>query len=169
MRLPCNLFLSTTGKRLQPVFTNGFQHQQVRFLTLLLGLLQQAFVDERGHAIQDMGCAVGEDAAHGFDRVQRVTAHEDGEALEETLLCHVQQIVAPRDGVAQRLLPGRDILPAAYVSILRPALFRKSVVVIFISVLLTHLYITHFSHCYTSLPCSSLEEVGTNTDSKKPG
>ena len=52
-------------------------------------------------------------SAHGVGGFQRPAADEDGEAAEEAALGLVQQVVAPGDRVAQRLLTGRQVACAA--------------------------------------------------------
>ena len=52
MSLSDDLHFPGRIERLQPVLTDRLQHHKVWLLALLLGLLQEAFVNQRGHAIQ---------------------------------------------------------------------------------------------------------------------
>ena len=45
---------------------------------------------------------------HRLRRVDRAATGKDGQAAEDGLLLGREQIVAPGDGVAHRLLPGRS-------------------------------------------------------------
>ena len=49
----------------------------------------------------------------GLRRLQREPADEDAEASEQSLLFGRQQVVAPGDRIAQRLLAGRQVPRAA--------------------------------------------------------
>src|SRR5207247_8669548 len=52
MRLPSGLQLPMCDESLHPVLADRLQHPQAWLLSLLLGLLQQALVDERGDPVQ---------------------------------------------------------------------------------------------------------------------
>ena len=52
-------------------------------------------------------------SADGFRRLQREAAGEDGEAAEEGLLLRGEEVVAPGDGVAHRLVAGGLVARAA--------------------------------------------------------
>src|SRR5439155_25342559 len=69
----------------------------------------QTLVQERRQPVQHVRRQVGRGAAYRLRRLQRAPADEDGEPLEQPLLPRVQQLVAPRDGVAQRPLPRRQV------------------------------------------------------------
>ena len=51
--LPSHGFcLPTCFEAFQSIFADGLEHDQTRLCTLLFGLLQQTFVDERCHCFQ---------------------------------------------------------------------------------------------------------------------
>ena len=56
-----------------------------------------------------MVCVAGDSRG----RLQREAADKDGQPAEEDLLLRGEQVVAPGDGVAHRLLAGRQVAPAA--------------------------------------------------------
>src|SRR5690242_10352375 len=107
MSLPDSLHFAARGQALQSILPNGFQHHQARFAPLLLDLLQQAFVDERGDSIEDLCRTViaFKSRTNGLCRLQSAASDEDREPPEETLLLGAQQIITPPNGVTQRLVP----------------------------------------------------------------
>src|SRR5260370_8259654 len=76
-----------------------------RLLPLLLCLLQQALIYERGNSIQHLECTFTEGAVEGLDRPQCAAANKDGHTAEETLLFDIQQIITPSYCAAQSLPP----------------------------------------------------------------
>jgi hypothetical protein len=92
---------------------HGFQHPEARLAPPLLRLAQQARVHQRCHPVQHVGRAAAARAANPLRRVQREAANEDGQAAEEGLLLRRQVVVTPGDGVPHRLLPSRQVPPAA--------------------------------------------------------
>ncbi len=113
MRPPCCLHLPTGDQALHPILADGFQHDEALFLSIVLGLLQQVLVQERGDCIQDPFCAPIQRRAEVLDCFQGTAAHEDREPPEEALFLGTQQVIAPDDGIAQRLLTSWSILCAA--------------------------------------------------------
>src|SRR6266568_5644170 len=107
MCMPDDLFFPACGESLQPIFANRLQHEQTGLLSLLLGLLKQAFVDERSNAIQELTrfVALVKGSADCLCRLQGAATDEDRESPEESLLGGIEQVIAPRDRVAQCLLP----------------------------------------------------------------
>jgi hypothetical protein len=72
--------------------------------------MEQALVDERSDAVEDVEALVLGGARGGF---QVETADEDGEPPEEPPLVGGQDVVAPGDHVAHRALSGREVSAAA--------------------------------------------------------
>src|SRR5260221_5910708 len=94
-------------ERLSPIFADGLQHYETRLFCFLLCLPQQTFVDEGGHSIQDRdGSRLGvHSSTDRLDGLEGAATDKDGEPPEEPLLIGVEQLIAPLDGPAQRLLP----------------------------------------------------------------
>src|SRR5260370_7762890 len=94
-------------ERLSPIFGDGLQHHETRLFCFLLGLPQQTFVDEGGHSIQHRdGRRLGvHSSTDRLDGLEGAATDKDGEPPEEPLLIGVEQLIAPLDGPAQRLLP----------------------------------------------------------------
>src|SRR6266851_5254876 len=110
MRLPSALHFSTRSQNLQPILSDRRQHQQAWFLPLLFHLAQQAFVHERRHPVQHSCWHLTESSRETLHRFQGTAADKDREPPEEALLLGIEQIIAPRQRVAQGLLPDRGIL-----------------------------------------------------------
>src|SRR6266566_8965791 len=111
--LPGGLQLLTRGESLQPVLADRLEHQQPWFLPLLLGLLHQVFVDERGDPVQHVCHSIADSTGYRSYRLQGTPTDEDREAPEEPLLLRTQQIITPLNRIAQRLLPRWHILCSA--------------------------------------------------------
>jgi len=95
---------------LEAVLTDRLEHRDAEG-TGAVSAAQQALVVQRGHHV---GCVetklIG--LAHRFDRLDRRSTREDGQAPEHRLLTVVEQLVAPVDRPTQGPLPFRDV-PAA--------------------------------------------------------
>ena len=96
----------------QCVFADGAEHQEAGLAIARRHLAQQALLDERTEAIEQVDVQLVP-RAHLLDGVQSGAAQEDGEAPEERPFVIGQQLVAPVDRSAQRLLPLRAIAAAA--------------------------------------------------------
>ena len=104
--------LTGRGQSLQGEFPHRLQHQVARFAAWTVLLPQQALLHQRRHAVQDVDRQVVP-AGDRLGRLQREATDKDGEPAKETLVLRGQQVVAPGDGVAHRLLPGGQVAPAA--------------------------------------------------------
>ena len=98
--------LAARRQPLQPELAHRLQHPEARLALDALLLAQQALVDQRGNAVEDIERPLRVDDRLG--RLQRAAAGEDGQAAEEDLLLRGEQVVTPGDGVAHRLLPRRE-------------------------------------------------------------
>src|SRR6266567_3417819 len=67
MSLSSAFHLPARRENLQPILADRLQHQEAWLLAFLLGLLQQALVDKRGHCIQDWLHLIAKRAAHRLD------------------------------------------------------------------------------------------------------
>src|SRR5712692_10352409 len=112
MSPPCIFHLYTCSQLLQCILANRLQEQQACFAPLLLGLLEQVLVDQRSHSIQHLSGLITERGGDGLSCLKCAATHENGEPPEETLLPGAQQIITPRDRIAQRLLAQREIARA---------------------------------------------------------
>ena len=74
--------------------------------------LDQALVDERHEAVDDVAAELRGRAADGLGRLEVAAAGEDGQAVEEPPPAVVEQVVAPGDRAAQRLLARRQVARA---------------------------------------------------------
>ncbi len=85
----------------------------------LIHLPDQAFIHQGSQSVEHVQIEFIErynPAGYPFDRLDRAAAGEDREQLEQALFAAVQQLIAPVDCVAQRLLPDRQVarrLPGA--------------------------------------------------------
>src|SRR5947209_1788015 len=115
MRLAGKLHLSATPQALQPILPDRLEHHETRLLALLCRLLQQAFVKEGGHAVEDPFCtsSILKRVAQRLHRLEGTATYEDGEPPEQLLLLGSGRVVAPGDGVARGLLRGGGILGPA--------------------------------------------------------
>src|SRR5260370_27625937 len=112
----CEYHLSALVKTLQSVLTNSLKHGEGRFLPLLLAMQQEALIEQSPHDVQrrysPWFCLIAQ-FAYSPRLLQSESTDEDREAAEEPLFLGRKQIIAPRDGVAQRLLTCWYILCSA--------------------------------------------------------
>ena len=113
MTLPRRGLLAAGHQPLPRELTHRLEHQVARLIPAVRQQVDQALVDERRHAIQHIERTVAARVADLPRGVEREAAGEDGEAPEERLLVRGEQVVAPGDRVAHRLLPGRQVAVAA--------------------------------------------------------
>src|ERR687885_644169 len=91
----------------QRVCTDGIEHIEARLVADPCLLIDERLVDQRLEAIQEIDPEI---AIAGTDRGgsgERPAAGKDGQAYEQTLFRHREQVVAPVDGCADRLLARR--------------------------------------------------------------
>ena len=102
----CVLELAALGEPLERVLANRLEHLEPRLALGALGLADEPVVDERGDAVQHLAELEPERrSGDGLGGLERGPADEDAEAREERLALVVEQVVAPLDRVAERLLP----------------------------------------------------------------
>src|SRR2546429_6285263 len=79
MSLLASLQLSSDGKHLQRKLAQGLQHQKTRLLCLLLALVDEAVIQQRGERVQDVwaGCACP--LAKRLGSLHGPAAHKDRE------------------------------------------------------------------------------------------
>src|SRR5579883_603776 len=88
----------------QTKLADRLQHLEARLLVFLLPPLKQTLVEQRSDAVENLGWLIiklGIDSFHSF---KRAAAIEDAQALEKYLLLDCEQVIAPLDGSAQRLM-----------------------------------------------------------------
>src|SRR5215471_3717922 len=110
MSLSGDLFLSEGLEGFPSVLTDRLQHHETRLLLLWLALSQQTLVDEGGHAIQNRSRLVAQGSGDSFDCRERHSPDKNAQPPEEPLLGGFQEVIAPGNGVAQRLVPLEGIL-----------------------------------------------------------
>ena len=103
--------LATGFQLLQPILAHRLQHAEARLALDSLLLAQQTLVDQRGHAGEDIERPIR--TRHRLRRLDRAAAGKDRQPAEEDLLLRGEQIVAPGDGIAHRLLACRQGAGAA--------------------------------------------------------
>src|SRR5258708_40237352 len=106
-----NLQLSVCRQALQAIFADGLQHGETWLPCLLPHLIKQTLLQQRVHPIQNRSCCSlcslvipPERATHFLCGLQGEATHKDGEVPEEALLMDIQQIITPRQSMAQGLL-----------------------------------------------------------------
>ena len=110
-------FLQTLAR----ILAYRFEHNKARLALSSLSLLEQAVVDQRLKTVKGLSvfsCAARlagrtrtpriDAPADGFGRIQRAASGEDAQAGKQAPLGRRQQVIAPVDGGAQRLLAGRQ-------------------------------------------------------------
>jgi hypothetical protein len=103
MSVLSDIYLSACSENLQSKLTYRLQHSETWLVAVLFRLLHKALVDERGYPIQDPSCC-GIGVKSGTNRLyclKRAASDKDGESPEKSLLLGMQQIITPRNGVAQ--------------------------------------------------------------------
>ena len=101
MAAPDTVLLKRRSQSFQRVLPNRLQELIAREFG---ARRHQGFVDEMGHEVQDIGCLYLVARAHGLGRRERPASGENGESLKNDLFGRRQQVVAPVDAGAHRLL-----------------------------------------------------------------
>ena len=99
--------LAGRAQSLEGIVAHELQQGEARFVRL--ALRHEALVDERREPFQDGA----PHSAHGFGRRERAPAREYAELCEEPLRVGVEQVVAPVERHAQRLLVARRVAAPA--------------------------------------------------------
>ena len=86
MSLLGRLQLSSGGKHLQRKLAQGLQHQETWLLCLLLTLVDEAVIQQRGQRVQDVRVPSACPLAKRLGSLHRPAAHKDREPPEERLL-----------------------------------------------------------------------------------
>src|SRR4030081_3868545 len=68
------LLLTAIAEALQAVLPNSLQHPKTRFAVALVGLLDQALVNQGGHHVEDFRPEIISRGAYGFRGFQRAAA-----------------------------------------------------------------------------------------------
>ena len=92
--------LSTGLEDLLRILSNRLKHPQTWLLPLRFGLLQQAFLDQRGHALEPLPSTTTRRLTDGLDCLQGTAADKDRKSSKEALLFFIEQVVTPGDGIA---------------------------------------------------------------------
>jgi hypothetical protein len=91
------------------VLADGLKHPEARLLAGTDGALDQAAVDQYPEPLEHVASRQVSAAADGLGRFQRPATGEDGQAPEQRLLTRAEQVVAPGERLAQRLLALRQV------------------------------------------------------------
>src|SRR5437763_9301404 len=95
---------STSLEDLQRILPNRLKHPQTWLFPLLFGLLQQALLDERGHALESLPRMITRCFTDGLDCFEGAAVDKDRQSSKEALLFFIEQMVAPGNRIAQALL-----------------------------------------------------------------
>ena len=102
------LELAGPGELFEAEFTNRLEHAQAQLTVGGAHRSQQVLGHQRIDQVEDLALV-----ADGCRRLEAAAADEDRQAAKQRLLVRLEQVVAPGDGVAQRLLAGRRVARAA--------------------------------------------------------
>ena len=112
--------LAVLEQPLPAVLAERLEHDEARLAVLGRPLHEQAVVHERGDAVQDVDAQVLAGIADGLRGLERAASGEHRQAAKELLLGRRQQVVAPLDRLAQRLLAFRQVARPAGQQLERP-------------------------------------------------
>jgi hypothetical protein len=107
--LPDELQLVALLESLEGELADRGQAAEPRLASAGLGAQDEALVDQGGQGIEDLDAERAIGIADRLGRLQRPAAHEHGQAPEQRLLGRREQVVAPGDGAAQRLVARRHV------------------------------------------------------------
>src|SRR5438445_792680 len=105
--------LSAARYTFQSVLTNCIQQHKTRFCAWMLNLLNEAFINKRCHAFEDIKSEILFGVADRFDSFQSAATDEGRNSSEQRLLGLAEKFVAPVDCSSQRLLSQRQIFGSA--------------------------------------------------------
>ena len=112
MRPPHRLrFVQVPGEAFQRELPDCLQHREAWLVIDIFGYAHQALVDQRGEFLEDIQAALA--VGHRFRGLQCPSPGEDTKAAKEDAFFFTQQVMAPRNRSAQRLLPLGQILSPA--------------------------------------------------------
>ena len=120
MRLPHERLLAAFDELLACELANRLHHPHAGFPVGLLAQLQQALVHQRVDAVEDVDAEILLRVGDRLGRLERAAADKDRQSAEEALFGLTEQVVAPRNRAAQRLLSSGQI-PGAAGEDLQPA------------------------------------------------
>src|SRR5436309_12858778 len=92
---PCGLQFTMALEAFQPKLADRLQHGEPGFVTFALCLLHQALVKQGCDSLKHREGLLTAHPAHGFGRIERAAADEDGEPAAEALLLCRQRVIAP--------------------------------------------------------------------------
>src|SRR5258708_22922061 len=95
---------SACRQALQPIFTDGLQHQQAWDLSLPRRLQDETLIDKGSTLLQHIQRLLALISANKRSRLKSTPTDKDGKPPEEALLLGRQQVVAPLESIAQGLL-----------------------------------------------------------------
>ena len=108
---PGQLLLPTRRQLLQSILPHRLQHHEARLTPPTLCLAHQAVLAQPLYAAKYIELAIR--VGDRFRRLQGAAPDEDGQAAEQPLLVGIKEVVAPRDRIAERAVPGWGITGAA--------------------------------------------------------
>src|SRR5215210_4279812 len=103
--------LTTLFQPFERILADRLEHAEPRLAVGVFASSNQALGGERFQAIQNVDAETAR-ITDGLGGPHRPPAHEDREATEQAAFALVQEVVTPGDGVAERLLAGRQVARA---------------------------------------------------------
>ena len=100
--------LAAGRQHLGGVLADRVEHHVALLVRAILDA-EQALVDERRDTVEDVDADLARRAADAFGHIQLAAADEHGQAVEQPAGAGFEQVVAPRDRPAQRLLALRQV------------------------------------------------------------
>ncbi len=103
--------LAAVFQALPRILMNRFQHDKARFAQGCFLLLHQALIHQRRQTVEHIYRQIM--PAYRFDRIQRTPTPEHRQPRKQRPFVVIQQVIAPRNRIVQRLLPQWGIPGAA--------------------------------------------------------
>src|SRR6516164_4552153 len=104
MNLPDHLQFLVGSESFQAKLPNRLVHPQAWGMIPLLALGEQMLLEQGGHQVQYLCALAPKHAIDSLRCFKRTAAREGGKQAKEALLAQRKQVVAPGDGLVQRLL-----------------------------------------------------------------
>src|SRR5579864_2074524 len=104
----CRLFAAGC-ETFESVFANRFQHGEAGVGTGPLRMLNQVLIDQRRKPVEQIDAKIAAGITNGFGGFHGASTNEYGKAPEKLLFRNIQQAVAPINGIAECLLPCRQV------------------------------------------------------------
>jgi hypothetical protein len=98
---------------LECVFANRLEHCKARLTVWLIDQFQQALIDHRCHAVEQLQVEIGLRIADCFGTFQCAAPDKYGQSSKKRLLGRAKEVIAPIDGGTKGLLSLRQVTRTA--------------------------------------------------------